>query len=1554
MTRVAFWKRDNGTRIGALERDALPVSGQSVGRAAELARFEAALESRQKVVVSVTGEYGLGKTELLRRFQQTATVRGLATAYTETTGKGLPAMLAGLAGQLEQRGCQLRSFSDRYRTYRQRLDELETDPQAPKGLATLAAGTLAKGGVRAARHIPVAGFAFELVSEDAAATVAAEVTNYVLARVGNKDEVELVLEPVPTLTRLFLDDLRAVADQQPIGLFLDADDTSYRDLEAWLLDVVRQRYGALPAAVIVAVASTRELDRANWVSFEEQIDRIELGPLSEADARLYLEQAGVTNEAVVDEILRRSGGIPLSLAVLAAQRPEGPEQVGDPNGSAVDGFLSSVSEPARRRLAVDGSVPRIVNRDVLCVVFAKDDALDDFVWLTGLPFLKDTEQGWVYSDPVREQLLLRSRRDAPQSWTKLQRTLATYYEGLAAELSVDEDDRTLDREWQRCELEATYHALCSGARSARHRVLNGFMAAFAGERRFAQRYGEAIRQAGADLRDDRLAQLGDLLARGAAAIDDASPEEAITMLETLLESGELEDRWRAKALDWRGFLTATRGDFEAALADFDAALELEPDSVEYLVDRARTLERIGRYDDALRDLDRASSIEPENPLVLMLRAETHQLADRLDEALADVKRVLELQPKNAAAWMLQADVQQLKHELGPALASLDRALEIEPDNAGAWAAHGRVQQASGHPEEALQDLDRAVELAPDDFGILALRANLLGRIGKLEQAADAIRDLIRRSKEFFEEYSSVVSSIPPEGFKRRSARFASLAGLDEREAARQAESFAGGPESVTRVLKADLAVLESLMHLKGENIEAAIADYGRAIELDPDRASLWSSRAGLLMRTQRADEALTDVDRAIELAPGDYTYVALRWGILATKGDLAGAAAAARTVADHADDYVRQLAATAVLAGLTGPSPAHTTGPPSAISTEGKALLELAATNPTAAVRAVGAAADAMQAVLLMSQNDVKGALASYDDALKLDPSQPALWISKGQLELQLGNVDGARAAFDGAVEAQPENAQAWATRAHFHLSQRNLDEALADIDRAIELAPENYTLISVRALIFQAGGNLVGFAECAEILAEHAEDYVDQATAAGRATAVTPGQALDSVFGSGFGAAAAGQLAQFVEDRDAAVRQVRAEAPVAKALLLQTEHDFVGAIEAWTLALEIGGPRADWLLERGELLRLAGRLDEALADFDRLVELDDQSAAGRGSRGQVLRALDRPEEAIAEFDRALELDDTLVWVYLERGELHRLAERFEPALSDFDRMTELSPESAVAHGSRGQVLRALDRPEEALSALNRAVELDDELLWARVERGALYLDGNRWEDAEAEFSRVLASEPDNVRGLVEHGRALVGLGRFEDALADLDRAIGLDPDVGLSYAIRGEAHFMRRDTQAALADFERAVELGPDWPWAQSRLSEILQLASRPEEGLAAIEAALKPSDSDDWMRYVRALAQGSVGNPDAARRDLDWAITAAEQHGQDGADRPRHLLNAAVYRLARQDPGDVEEAKRLFHDVAPASDSHRRDVIRDLETLSSLRDNPTAASIAATLAAE
>jgi hypothetical protein len=71
---------------------------------------------------------------------------------------------------------------------------------------------------------------------------------------------------------------------------------------------------------------------------------------------------------------------------------------------------------------------------------------------------------------------------------------------------------------------------------------------------------------------------------------------------------------------------------------------------------------------------------------------------------------------------------------------------------------------------------------------------------------------------------------------------------------------------------------------------------------------------------------------------------------------------------------------------------------------------------------------------------------------------------------------------------------------------------------------------------------------------------------------------------------------------------------------------------------VSVRGSEQDWL-DEGRRLGNLGRYEEALAAFDRAIELDPDEANTHTNRGRALRNMGRYEEALTAIDRAIELD---------------------------------------------------------------------------------------------------------------------------------------------------------------------------------------------------------------------------------------------------------------------------------------------------------------------------
>ncbi len=94
--------------------------------------------------------------------------------------------------------------------------------------------------------MPVGGVAFDFVDEDALSNQAGEWASYVAKKLSNKDDIQLIQEPIEVLTPLFLQGLCKLAEQAPIALFFDTYEQTDEFLDSWLRDVLDGKYGDVP------------------------------------------------------------------------------------------------------------------------------------------------------------------------------------------------------------------------------------------------------------------------------------------------------------------------------------------------------------------------------------------------------------------------------------------------------------------------------------------------------------------------------------------------------------------------------------------------------------------------------------------------------------------------------------------------------------------------------------------------------------------------------------------------------------------------------------------------------------------------------------------------------------------------------------------------------------------------------------------------------------------------------------------------------------------------------------------------------------------------------------------------------------------------------------------------------------------------------------------------------------------------------------------------------------------------------------------------------------
>jgi tetratricopeptide (TPR) repeat protein len=730
-------------------------------------------DERRRFLFNIHGDAGVGKTFLARQMRQTATAVDALTAYVDETVEDVTSAMSAIAEQFSRAGRKFGDFEKRVAEYQKRRHELESDPQAPVGVAAFVTKTAVTIGLAAARDIPVAGSILAPVDPVAAADQVNQVREYLAKKFSDHRDVRLLLSPADELTPVFLADLNNAIGGRAVALFFDTYEVTGLVLDRWLRSLYAGRYGDLPETLVTTISGQKPLDPNLWGEYLSVIADIPLEPFSEAEARQFLGSKGITDEPTIQVILTLSGRLPLWLATLADARAQGSADLGDPSGEAVERFLKWEGDPARRETAMVAALPRALNQDVLAVIRPADEARELFGWLRGLPFVARRGELWVYHDVVRAAMLRLRRAEAPVEWRAEQNILAQANARWASEAVEGTDITWANAGWVDYKREEIYHLLCGAPEvNLPGALTSAVKAAELGTVR-ARQWAALITDAGRDADNHRLREWGKRLVEGAQGDNLAS------YLTCLINDGRLDKVHLVVAYEERGVAFRLLSRYDDALADFNRAIELDPEDAWAISLRGAIYHDLGHYDEAFADASRAVELRPKSAQYITSRGEVRMHLDQYDDALADFSRAIELNPKYARAFAHRGDLHKyLRHyeesladynraiELAPkedwimvgragtyhdlgryddALAELSRAIELDPKYARAFARRGDVHRHLGHYEESLADYNRAIELAPDNVQNISQRGEIHRLLG---QHDDALADFNRASELF--------------------------------------------------------------------------------------------------------------------------------------------------------------------------------------------------------------------------------------------------------------------------------------------------------------------------------------------------------------------------------------------------------------------------------------------------------------------------------------------------------------------------------------------------------------------------------------------------------------------------------------------------------------------------------------------------------------------------------------------------------------------------------------------------------------------------------------
>ena len=236
--------------------------------------------------------------------------------------------------------------------------------------------------------------------------------------------------------------------------------------------------------------------------------------------------------------------------------------------------------------------------------------------------------------------------------------------------------------------------------------------------------------------------------------------------------------------------------------------------------------------------------------------------------------------------------------------------------------------------------------------------------------------------------------------------------------------------------------------------------------------------------------------------------------------------------------------------------------------------------------------------------------------------------------------------------------------------------------------------------------------------------------------------------------------------------------------------------------------------------------------------------------------------EAIALYEKGLDLYENSAEAWLNRGFALAQLRRFEEQLSSCDQAIQLDPEFVEALNCKGLALDELGQNEASLQWFEKAVNMERDFYQAWNNRGEVLMELDRHQEALEAFDTAKLYNPDYLFAWNNRGNALYELGRYAEAIAAYDEAIEIAPNYSYAWNGSGNARRKLERYEKALSDYNQAIELNSEFYEAWYNKGLTLLALDRRREALEAFNQAVKIKPDYEAAISIRERLRDRLNN--------------------------------------------------------------------------------------------
>ncbi len=371
-------------------------------------------------------------------------------------------------------------------------------------------------------------------------------------------------------------------------------------------------------------------------------------------------------------------------------------------------------------------------------------------------------------------------------------------------------------------------------------------------------------------------------------------------------------------------------------------------------------------------------------------------------------------------------------------------------------------------------------------------------------------------------------------------------------------------------------------------------------------------------------------------------------------------------------------------------------------------------------------------------------------------------------------------------------------------------------------------------------------------------------------------------------------------------------------------------AIAHFQKALQIKPDYAEAHNNLGNALLQKGSVNEAMVHYQKALQIQPDYADAHYNLGNALLQRGAVAEAIVHFQKALQIQPDYAKAHNNLGNALLQKGAVDEAIAHYQKALQIQPDYADAHYNLGYALVQKGKVDEAISHFQRALQIKPDFAEAHYDLGYALVQKGKVDEAISHFQRALQIKPDYAEAHINLGSALLKKGKVDEAISHYQKALQIKPDFAEAHYNLGYALVQKGKADEAISHFQRALQIKPDYAEAHYNLGTALLKKGNVDEAITCFQKALhiKP----DYAEAQNTLAWVLATCPLASLRDGNKAVELAQRANQLTGDGNPVVLRtlAAAYAEAGRFPEAVATAQRALQMAGTQSNPALADAIR------------------------